>query len=55
MHLARLVESSKVATVPTIKSFFGRLIGPNSAKNYKFVFELEEQERIALFQFHGGL
>jgi len=50
-----LVESSKVATVPTIKSFFGRLIGPNSAKNYKFVFELEEQERIALFQFHGGL
>ena len=44
MHLARLVESSKVATVPTIKSFFGRLIGPNSAKNYKFVFEIEEQE-----------
>jgi integrase len=44
LHLARLAESSKVVTVSAIRSFLGRFIGPNSAKNYKFAFEIEEQE-----------
>jgi hypothetical protein len=42
--LPALVESSKVVTVSAIRSFLGRFIGPNSAKNYKFAFEVEEQE-----------